>query len=140
MPIEEIHTKSLDEFWGKLSPVGEFVNKMDGALLRGQGDSSWPLTSSVLREDIINKYSNRLGSHSQTDHIIFFEYFTLLDFVSYCDQMGYAIPRDTEEFRDFIDFDKFTSRYGINGVGWPSKEFYPILALAQHHGIPTRLN
>lgn len=139
MPIEEIHTRSLDEFWEKLSPVSEFMSKMGRVLLRGQGDSGWPLTSSVLREDIINKYSDGLRSHSQTDHIIFFEYFTLLDFVSYCDQMGYAIPRDTEEFRDVINFDKFTSQYGINGSGWPSKDFYPILALAQHHGIPTRL-
>jgi hypothetical protein len=139
MPIEEIHTNSLDEFWEKLSPIGEFMSKMGRVLLRGQGDSAWPLTSSVLRDEIINKYSNGLRSHSQTDHIIFFEYFALIDFVSYCDQMGYIIPRDTVEFRDVIDFDKFTNRYGINAVGWPSKEFYPILALAQHHGIPTRL-
>ena len=139
MPIEEIQTESLNQFWEMLSPVSDFVSENGRALFRGQGDSFWPLTSAVLREDIINKYSARIMPHSQTDQIIFFEYFTLLDFVSYCDHMGYAIPRDTEEFRNIIDFDNFTDRYSINGAGWPSKEFYPVLALAQHHGIPTRL-
>lgn len=139
MPIEEIQTKSLDEFWEKLSPVGRFLSKMNRGLFRGQGNSNWPLTSSVLRENIISKYSYRSRKPSQVDHIILFEYFILLDFISYCDQMGYSIPRDTEEFRDFINFDKFTNRYSINAESWPSKEFYPILALAQHHGIPTRL-
>ncbi len=139
MPIEEIDTKSLDEFWERLSPVGEFIRGMHNPIFRGQGDSEWSLTPSVLRKEIVSKYKNVPEKYSPIDHIVFFEYFLLNDFLSYCDDMGFLIPQDSTDFRNNMSFDEFTRRYGIDGAGWPAKEYVPFIALAQHHGIPTRL-
>lgn len=139
MPIEEIQAKSLDEFWDILSPIGNFIKCMQKPIFRGQGNSEWSLTPSVLRKEINSKYQNISGSYTQIDQIVFFEYFLLQDFLHYSDEMGFIIPNDSAEFRKHMDFSEFTNRFGINGVGWPSKEYFSFIALAQHHGVPTRL-
>lgn len=141
MPIEEKQADSLDDFWNILSPIGDFIGNMHSPIFRGQGDANWSLAPSVLRKEIISKYQNENGTsiYTQIDHIVFFEYFLLHDFLDYCDEMGLLIPNDSVEFRQCMEFREFTNRYGINGAGWPSKEYLSFLALAQHHGIPTRL-
>lgn len=139
MPIKEITAKSLDEFWEILSPIGRFLEPMRKPIFRGQGDSEWSLTPSILRKEINSKYKNESRSYTQIDQIVFFEYFLLLNFLHYSDEMGLMIPNDSPEFRRHMDCSEFTKRYGIDGVGWPSKEYFSFIALAQHHGIPTRL-
>jgi len=139
MPIKEIPTNSLDDFWNVLSPIGSFIGEMHNPIFRGQGDSTWPLTPSALREDIISKYCNACKKNRYTDHIVSFEHALLSDFLYYADEMGLMIPRDSPEFRKSMDFFEFTDRYGEDGVGWPSAEYFSFIALAQHHGIPTRL-
>lgn len=139
MPIKEIEAKSLDEFWNIISPIGSFLEPMQNPIFRGQGDSKWSLTPSILRKEINSKYKNESGLYTQTDQIVLFEYFLLLDFLHYSDEMGFMIPNDSPEFRRNMDFHEFTNRYGVDGVGWPAKEYFSFIALAQHHGIPTRL-
>lgn len=138
MPIVEIPTNSLDEFWDYLSPIGSFISDMQKPIFRGQGNSEWPLTPSVLRKDIHSKYKVR-NVDTQTEQIILFEYLLLLDFLHYSDEMGFIIPNDSPEFRRHMDFSVFTNRYGIDAIGWPSEEYFSFIALAQHLGIPTRL-
>ncbi|OIQ95320.1 FRG domain protein [mine drainage metagenome] len=139
MPIVEIPTNSLDEFWDYLSPIGSFISNMQNPIFRGQGNSEWSLTPSVLRSEILAKYKHEHRVYNQIDQIVFFEYFQLLDFLHYSDEMGLNIPNDSPEFRNHMDFSVFTDRYGIDAVGWPSQEYFSFIALAQHHGIPTRL-
>lgn len=139
MPIQEIETSTLDEFWEKISPIGNFTDRMSRPIFRGQGDSSWSLTPSVLRKKINSKYKSQDGYMTQIDQIVFFEYFLLVDFLGYLDEMGLRIPSESPEFRKHMDPTEFTNRFGINGSSWPSKEYFSFIALAQHHGIPTRL-
>ena len=139
MPIEEIHTESVDEFWDILSPIGSFLDRMRDPIFRGQGDANWSLTPSVLRKEINSKYMDVRKIQTAIDQIISFEYMLLLDFLHYSDEMGFMIPNDSPEFRKHMKFSEITSRYGTDGVGWPSKEYFSFIALAQHHGIPTRL-
>lgn len=139
MPIKEIATTSLDEFWNILSPIGSFVASIRQPIFRGPGDAEWSLTPSILREEINEKYQYNKFSKTQIEQIVHCEYFLLLDFLHYSDEMGFVIPNDSPEFRRHMDFSEFTNRYGTDGVGWPSKEYFSFIALAQHHGIPTRL-
>lgn len=139
VPIIEKTVNSLDEFWEILSPIGEFMSRLANPVFRGQGRSDWPLTPAVLREDIVRKYQNERSVYAQTDHIYRFEYGLLSDFLYYFDELGFVIPNDSTEFRAAMDHENFTDRYGADGLGWPSKEYFSFIALAQHHGIPTRL-
>ena len=139
MPIEEINTNSVSEFWETISPTGNFISGMRNPIFRGQGDSCWPLTPSVLRKEIISTYESDNWRSTQIDQIVHFEYFLLFDFLHYLDKMRFTIPNDSTEFRKHMEFSEFTNRYGTDGVGWPSKEYFSFIALAQHHGIPTRL-
>lgn len=139
MPIEEIQAKSLDDFWAIISPIGDLVERMQIPIFRGQGDATWALTPSVLRNDINSKYKYEGNRYTSIDQIVLFEYFLLVDFLHYSDAMGFAIPNDSADFRRHMEFSEFTNRYGIDGEGWPSKEYFSLIALAQHHGIPTRL-
>ncbi len=141
MAIETINTSSVEEFWEYISPIGKFASKLRRPIYRGQGNASWPLTPSVLRSDLIDKYldSRHIAHHSETDFIILFEYLMIADFVNMCDQAGYDIPAESDDFRRSIDFSTFADKHHRNASDWPSNKYYSILALAQHHGIPTRL-
>jgi len=138
MTIQEIHTDSLDDFWNLLSPIGEFLEDKEFPLFRGQGNCIWNLTPSIMRDDVVRKYAKQHEYRSQTDFTILFEYRLLNAFLYSCDEMGYKIPNDSQEFRNSMSFESFTDRYSISLENWPSSEYYSFLGLAQHHGIPTR--
>ncbi|PSV25493.1 FRG domain-containing protein [Photobacterium kishitanii] len=140
MPIEIKHAETVDEFWDFISPIGHFVNDMEKPIFRGQGDSNWNLAPSAFRSSIVNQYAYEHRIKTPFDHLFGFEYLTLLNFLYYCDEGGLIIPQDSIDFRKAMEYTEINRRYSDNSiVGWPSKEYLPFMAMAQHHGIPTRL-
>lgn len=139
MPIKELKASSLDEFWDIISPVGELVRNMQSPIFRGQGDSAWLLSPVIFRRQVESKYKSKVLEYSQTEQIVLFEYLMLCGFLNSLDDIGLAVPNDSLEFRELMSFENFSVRYGTDGTGWPSKEYFSFLAMAQHHGIPTRL-
>jgi hypothetical protein len=73
---------------------------------------------------------------------VFKEWAYLETFVRHCDSIGLAIPNDSPAFREnFLNQNSPAGPGGawINTSAWPPPEMHALLALGQHHRLPTRL-
>ncbi len=140
--LKEYTTKTAEEFWDALSPQRYLFSPNNRPIFRGQADATWKLTPSILRGKNHPVYSAMLfrSSPEQSDHRIFCEIDSLRTFANYCDATGLRIPFDSPEFRtNFLDPTKVMDSFIFHRKLWPSPEYHEIMALAQHHNLPTRL-
>jgi len=101
-------------------------------LYRGQADDRWNLTPGIFRR----------GTSSAADGQVFKEWAYIDTFVRHCDSIGLAIPNDSPAFREtFLNRNVPTGwpAIGAHVSEWPPKEIHPLMALAQHYRLPTRL-
>lgn len=140
--VPEKATNTAAEFWALLSPAIPLFPQPCHLLYRGQGDTTWGLEPSISRHP-----ENKLGVFERngavpSDFQIFKEWVYLKSFVDHCDSIALQIPNDSLEFRRlFLDQNAPAGpgRAFIETSLWPAPELYGLLALAQHHGLPTRL-
>ena len=140
--IIEINTKTLGEFWDKLSPENYLSDEVCSFVYRGQANSIWPLKPSVYRDD--SKLGKRFSEHvskagKPKNHVqVSNELFILKLFVKELDANGLRIPNDSTKLRNELSPQKTMEHYKTP-LKWPSAELLPLIVLAQHHGISTRL-
>ena len=60
----------------------------------------------------------------------------LMKFLSYADKVGLKVPVN-QNIRQLLE-SKFENIFNHEEGIWPDEEFYELMALAQHYGIPTR--
>lgn len=142
--IREFRTDTEGEFWQLLSPEKLLFPPPCSLLYRGQANACWPLTPSVFRpgKNPIEYWGLHAASPCQSDEQVFAEWVFLKSFIERCDSVGLDIPNDSSQFREQY----FSQNLPAGPAGslittsvWPPKELFEVMALAQHHGLPTRL-
>jgi len=139
--IKEFKADTAGEFWDLLCPEQLLFPDPCKLLYRGQASASWKLEPALLRPG--NNPATLFGEDAVTsDRQIVAEFVFLEKFVEHCDSAGLKLPNDSADFRakylnrnNASGFDRFV----INGSLWPPEVLFELMALAQHHGLPTRL-
>ena len=148
--IKAIHFENADDFIAAISYKGELYNLFDEHFIfRGHSTDKYELIPSSLRGYMAfdNISHGELASEDEVNRLVYLattesgqilEEFRLLEnFYRACDACGLYIP-DIESLRNsFIP--------GIDGESlllkseWIPKKYWELAALAQHHGVKTRL-
>jgi FRG domain len=133
--LDRLHALLLENKLPEM--VGRFI-------FRGQGNATWGLVPSAFRPGAELGYTNRNFNRNVDDapkkpwELENAEAITLLEFLRLADKAGLDIPANYEWLRDWNPFQNVVGhRIGVGN--WPPEELYEALALAQHHGVPTRL-
>ena len=130
---------SANEIWEALSPTKSLFDNPCKLIYRGQADSSWPLIPSLLRNIQTNPLLQFTGRKSKADELVFTEVRLLELFVEYCDNIGVRVPSDSIQFRQETLSSQVQDKYYKDPKMWPNPKLIELMALAQHHGVPTRL-
>lgn len=137
--FKEKHCKTANELWELLSPTNKLFNDPSKLIYRGQSDSNWGLIPSILRKNKNNQLMQLYKQESTADIQIYNELSILNKFVEYCDNLGIKIPNDSISFRERNLNTNNIDKYLINPSLWPNEEIFELMAMAQHHSVPTRL-
>ncbi|MCQ8860089.1 FRG domain-containing protein [Plesiomonas shigelloides] len=135
----EITYETANELWDALSPTRTLFKDPCKLIYRGQADANWSLTPSLLRNESTNPNLKFCGKRCTTDQLVFKEVQLLETFAHYCDSIGIRIPNDSIKFREKTLSSQVQDIYYRQPNLWPNPELIELMAMAQHHGVPTRL-
>ena len=148
--IKSIHFENADDFIKAISYKGELYNLFDERyIFRGHSTDQYVLIPTALRDNLtIDSITNiESASEDEINQVAFLastelvqiqeEYKLLQDFFRACDNCGLYIPHIESLRNSFYP--------GVDGETlflknkWIPKEYWELAALAQHHGVKTRL-
>lgn len=141
MAINEIKVKTVEELFARLNPLLPMWKGGDRMHwgFRGQREADWRLVPSAFREGVLTGFAGVVKKapkdiESQCEA----EWEVLHQFFHRADDVGLAVPGDAPAFRDLVAF-KEEVKPSFNDLTWPRPSMLQTLAIAQHHGVPTRL-
>jgi hypothetical protein len=136
------HFESARELWVHLMDPGSFLGK--GWVFRGQRDARWDLSPRALRPNELNRYLPRHLRNDAPSSLK--EILAIHLFAHGCNAAGLPSAGGWELFTRTARIERDDSGRDLVFIGdklcdvdsWPMAHI-DIVALAQHHGIPTRL-
>ena len=146
-PYETLDFSSAEELLRALLPIPQMKTQTPSPrfIFRGQADACWSLVPTALRRmdsETTTAAVRLLGRLDPTWDSQFYAEFELLRlFVESCDRAVIALPGDGHEFRrQWMDDQHGEVATALRHPSkWPFPAHLSVLAVAQHHGIPTRL-
>ncbi len=133
------HFDTAEELWERLSPTRKPPNSEDQIIYRGHANADWSLIPSFLREESSDQIKRLMSPGLRYQDQAWAEFQVIRSFINCCDENGVSVPNDSAQFRrsnlrhiDFKKYDDFPE-------AWPNEEIADAMALAQLHGLPTRL-
>ncbi len=153
--VKRVPCSTADDFLEALSLRGRYFATIDGeassrgrrnvVLFRGNGRSSYELTPTALRT-----INNPLPKFMDMDRLPLTEsdqaaaeVRLLLDFFTLSDFAGLPLPEDSQQLRGrlgYLEKQAINRKPPVDVVAaWPDPELLSLLAIGQHHGLPTRL-
>lgn len=154
--------RTAEEFLGKIDQFQDFNSVRNRLLWRGLSDSDYSLAPAALR----NNSRVRLQAISELDtqsayeisgdgdvnliadlRQVYFEYCAICQFYRRANSQGLAVPRMGGRLHSHIiqrtdkSFTELLHKQSAKTFieNWPMPELIPVVALAQHYGVPTRL-
>jgi hypothetical protein len=144
--------------WTECGKARELINQLQALLLknrlpemavrfifRGQGDASWGLVPSAFRFGTKLGFENREFSRivdeipKKPGEIENAEALALFEFLRLADHVGLSVPGSHKWLCKWNPFANIVGTPPFGSGNWPPEELYEALAIAQHHGVPTRL-